>query len=58
MIKGKKEIKFIELDLKDAGNPQALFVKQSFDYVINLAAPAGVLYLITNLRSYIDLNIL
>ena len=57
MIEGKKGIKFIELDLQDAGNLQALFAKQSFDYVINLAAQAGVRYSITNPRNYIDSNI-
>jgi UDP-glucuronate 4-epimerase len=57
LITGKKGIKFIELDLQDAGNLQALFSKHSFDIVVNLAAQAGVRYSITNPKDYIDSNI-
>jgi len=57
LIKGSNGIQFIELDLQDAGNLQALFAKQSFEIVINLAAQAGVRYSITNPKDYIDSNI-
>lgn len=58
LIDGKENIQFIELDLLDAGNLQALFAKQNFDIVINLAAQAGVRYSITNPRDYVDSNII
>jgi UDP-glucuronate 4-epimerase len=57
LIKGTKGIQFIEMDLQDAGNLQALFSKNSFDIVVNLAAQAGVRYSITNPKDYIDSNI-
>jgi UDP-glucuronate 4-epimerase len=57
LINGTKGIQFIEMDLQDAGNLQALFSKQSFDIVVNLAAQAGVRYSITNPKDYIDSNI-
>jgi UDP-glucuronate 4-epimerase len=57
LINGANGIQFIELDLQDAGNLQALFSKQAFDVVINLAAQAGVRYSITNPKDYIDSNI-
>lgn len=57
LISGNNNIRFIELDLQDAGNLQALFSKQNFDIVINLAAQAGVRYSITNPKDYIDSNI-
>lgn len=58
LIKGTKGIQFIEMDLQDAGNLQALFSKQSFDIVVNLAAQAGVRYSITNPKDYVDSNII
>jgi UDP-glucuronate 4-epimerase len=57
LISGTKGIQFIELDLQDAGNLQALFSKNSFDIIVNLAAQAGVRYSITNPKDYIDSNI-
>ena len=57
LISGTKGIQFIELDLQDAGNLQALFSKNAFDIIVNLAAQAGVRYSITNPKDYIDSNI-
>jgi len=57
LLSGNKNIKFIEIDLQDAGNLNALFAKQHFDMVINLAAQAGVRYSITNPKDYINSNI-
>jgi UDP-glucuronate 4-epimerase len=57
LIQGNTNIRFIELDLQDAGNLQALFSRQQFDVVVNLAAQAGVRYSITNPKDYIDSNI-
>jgi UDP-glucuronate 4-epimerase len=57
LIEGNKSIRFIEMDLQDARNLQALFAKEKFEIVINLAAQAGVRYSITNPKDYIDANI-
>jgi UDP-glucuronate 4-epimerase len=57
ILTGHTGFKFIELDLNDAGNLMALFAKQQFDIVINLAAQAGVRYSITNPKDYIESNI-
>ena len=48
---------FIKLDLTDLENIKALFKEQQFNYVINLAAQAGVRYSLENPHSYIDSNI-
>jgi len=58
LAEGAKGFSFMHLDLEDAGNMNNLFAKQGFDYVINLAAQAGVRYSITNPRNYISSNII
>ena len=58
LLQGISNIQFIELDLQDAGNLNALFAKQQFDIVINLAAQAGVRYSITNPKEYINSNVI
>ena len=45
---------FIKLDLTDLINIKALFAEQQFDYVVNLAAQAGVRYSLENPHSYVD----
>jgi UDP-glucuronate 4-epimerase len=50
-------ITFIKLDLTDLPNLTLLFEKHQFDYVVNLAAQAGVRYSIKNPQSYVDSNI-
>jgi len=50
-------IKFIKLDLQDKENVHKLFESEKFDYVVNLAAQAGVRYSLENPQSYIDNNI-
>lgn len=52
------KFKFYKLDLKNFKKLQNLFKKNNFDYVINLAAQAGVRYSITNPDTYFDSNIL
>jgi UDP-glucuronate 4-epimerase len=60
-IVGNTEIKgtitFIKLNLQDLDNLKKLFSKHQFDYVVNLAAQAGVGYSLENPQSYIDNNI-
>ena len=50
-------ITFIKLDLRNAKDIMELFKKERFDYVVNLAAQAGVRYSLENPQSYIDNNI-
>jgi UDP-glucuronate 4-epimerase len=48
---------FVKLDLTDLENIKNLFKTQQFDYVVNLAAQAGVRYSLKNPHSYVDSNI-
>jgi len=49
--------RFIKLDLIDKENLLELFRREKFNYVIHLAAQAGVRYSLENPESYIDSNI-
>ncbi|MFW3537910.1 NAD-dependent epimerase [Vagococcus fluvialis] len=49
---------FKKIDLIDKGAIDKLFDDEKFDYVINLAAQAGVRYSIENPYAYIDSNII
>ncbi len=53
----KGDITFIKLDMRNADDVMNLFKKEKFDYVVNLAAQAGVRYSLENPQSYIDNNI-
>ena len=53
-----KSLKFLKLDLVDNKNISALFKRENFDVVCNLAAQAGVRYSIVNPKSYVNTNIL
>ncbi len=53
----KGDIIFVKLDMRNADDVMALFKKERFDYVVNLAAQAGVRYSLENPQSYIDNNI-
>lgn len=48
---------FIKLDLADKDQMEALFKKEQFDAVCNLAAQAGVRYSLENPHAYIESNI-
>lgn len=52
-----ESISFIKLDLTDLKNIKQLFKDQQFDFVVNLAAQAGVRYSLENPHSYVDSNI-
>ncbi|MCB9482206.1 MAG: NAD-dependent epimerase [Desulfobacteraceae bacterium] len=45
------------LDISSREQMKELFEKNSFDYVVNLAAQAGVRYSIENPQSYVDTNL-
>lgn len=49
---------FYKIDLKDKVDINSLFKKCKFDYVINLAAQAGVRYSLENPHAYVDSNII
>lgn len=51
------DITFYKLDLTDHENILNLFKKHRFDFVVNLAAQAGVRYSLENPQSYVDSNI-
>lgn len=49
--------KFIQLNLEDKENIDALFKAEKFDKVCNLAAQAGVRYSLINPQAYVNANI-
>ena len=49
--------RFVQIELEDRDGILALFEKEKFDKVCNLAAQAGVRYSLTNPYAYIDSNI-
>ena len=52
------EFEFIKCDLADMENMEDVFKKGNFDYVVNLAAQAGVRYSITNPEAYTHSNLI
>ena len=50
-------ISFIKVDLTDLIQLKNLFKEQQFDYVVNLAAQAGVRYSLENPHAYVDSNV-
>ena len=58
ILEKKENFSFHQIDLVDKEKINLLFEKEQFDYVINLAAQAGVRYSITNPYAYIDSNII
>ena len=57
IIEKDSRFEFQRMDLADREAIKQLFSTHSFDYVINLAAQAGVRYSIENPGSYIDSNL-
>jgi UDP-glucuronate 4-epimerase len=49
--------RFIKMDLEDREGILELFATEKFDYVVHLAAQAGVRYSLTNPQAYMDANI-
>jgi UDP-glucuronate 4-epimerase len=52
-----KNFSFLKIDISDRKRMSLLFEKTSFDYVIHLAAQAGVRYSLKNPHSYIQSNV-
>ncbi len=57
LIEGHENFTFYPLDLVDRDAISALFEKEQFDKVVNLAAQAGVRYSIKNPHAYVDSNL-
>ena len=57
MLQGNENIQFVQIDLADKHQLTDLFNEQGFDYVVHLAAQAGVRYSIENPHAYIDSNV-
>lgn len=56
-LQAQASFTFANVDLNDESGIAALFKDHSFDYVVNLAAQAGVRYSLINPKSYINANI-
>lgn len=57
LLKQNDSFEFYKLALEDKTQIDQLFAEKAFDYVVNLAAQAGVRYSLTNPYAYIDSNI-
>jgi UDP-glucuronate 4-epimerase len=57
-LKPFKNFSFHKISLEDKSNLDKLFAAEKFDFVVNLAAQAGLRYSITNPYAYIDSNII
>ena len=58
ILKKYNNYTFYKIDLKDKESIDNLFKKYKFDYIINLAAQAGVRYSIENPYAYVDSNLI
>ena len=56
-ITGEKNFQFSRLDIADRRKILAFFEKEKFDYVVHLAAQAGVRYSLINPFSYVKSNL-
>jgi UDP-glucuronate 4-epimerase len=56
-LEGKPGFTFIQFDLADRKGMEKVFSEKKFDYVLNMAAQAGVRYSLTNPHAYVDSNI-
>ncbi len=52
-----EQFRFVKMDVTDEVAINTLFMEEGFDYVVHLAAQAGVRYSIENPKAYIDSNI-
>ena len=58
ILEKEEDFTFYKIDLKDKEDIDNLFEKYQFDYVINLAAQAGVRYSLINPYAYVDSNLI
>lgn len=57
ILKSETNFKFYKVDLVDRAAIKQIFENEKFDYVIHLAAQAGVRYSLINPHSYVDSNL-
>ena len=57
ILKAHTHFSFNQVDLTDRKGIDNLFSKTNFDYVVNLAAQAGVRYSLTNPHAYLESNL-
>lgn len=57
ILKAISSFQFHEISLTNNKEVNDLFLKHSFDYVVNLAAQAGVRYSLTNPHAYLESNL-
>jgi len=53
-----ESFRFYQVDLSDRPAMEELFEREPFDYVVNLAAQAGVRYSLENPHAYLDSNVI
>ena len=58
ILKKNKRFKYYKLDINNQKKIEKIFKRYKFDFVLNLAAQAGVRYSIDHPRKYVDANIL
>ena len=56
-LAGRPGFRFVRLDIADTAGVAALFEKEAFDGVVNLAAQAGVRYSLINPHAYAQSNL-
>jgi UDP-glucuronate 4-epimerase len=56
-LQGRPGFEFVRMDLADRTGIARLFSERRFDFVVNLAAQAGVRYSLTNPHAYVDSNL-
>lgn len=56
-LENNSNFKFIKVDISDLNSLESLFSEESFNYIIHLAAQAGVRYSLINPHVYITSNI-
>ncbi|MDT2811541.1 NAD-dependent epimerase [Vagococcus lutrae] len=57
ILRGFHNFTFTKMDIADKASIDRLFVSETFDMVINMAAQAGVRYSIENPQAYVDSNL-
>jgi len=57
LLKSRALYKFEQIDLTDKSKLDTLFSENKFQYVVNLAAQAGVRYSLTNPHAYLESNL-
>lgn len=57
ILEGLLNFSFYKIGLEDKSEIESVFQKEKFDYVVNLAAQAGVRYSLENPYAYLDSNL-